>query len=150
VRLARNNAERNAVAARVDVRRSDLFSAFADLEGNVDVLVSNPPYVAPGDPLPREVRLGDPRDALVDPEGGTGFHRKIARRGRDFLVSGGLLVLEIGETQGKAAAAILEELEYVNVRVLRDLTGRDRFVRARRPRRGGGAPREADSSTRSS
>ena len=84
VRLARRNAEENEVDGLVDVRRSDLFSALADQQRRIDVLVSNPPYVEPevSDDLPVEVRLGDPKDALFDPEGGTGFHRKIARRGR--------------------------------------------------------------------
>jgi release factor glutamine methyltransferase len=130
VRLARQNARRNGVEGLVDVRRSNLFSAFADLEGRVDVLVSNPPYVSIGESekLPVEVRLGDPHDALFDPEGGTGFHRRIARRGRDFLRPGGVLLLEIGATQGEEVRAILCGLGYDRVRVLEDLAGRDRFV----------------------
>ncbi len=131
VRLARRNAEENGVAEKVDVRRSNLFSAFADLEGRIDVLVSNPPYVEPtvSDTLPVEVRMGDPADALFDPDGGTGFHRRIARRGRDFLVAGGTIALEIGETQGPEVVAVLADLRYEGVQVLPDLTGRDRFVR---------------------
>jgi release factor glutamine methyltransferase len=131
VRLARRNAEDNGVGEIVEVRRSNLFSALADHERRIDVLVSNPPYVEPStsEELPVEVRLGDPKDALFDPEGGTGFHRRIARRGRDFLVAGGLLAMEIGATQGNAAAAILEAAGYGGVRVLPDLAGRDRVVR---------------------
>jgi release factor glutamine methyltransferase len=140
VRLARRNAEANS--ADVDVRRSDLFSAFADLEGRVDVLVSNPPYVEPGAVLPPEVRH-DPPEALFDPDGGTGFHRRIARRGRDFLRPGGLLLLETGETQGQEVARILEDTGYGEGEVLRDLAGRDRFVR-------GVAPGGEDPSMRSS
>jgi len=134
VRLARRNAERNDVS--VDVRRSDLFSAFSDLEGRVDVLVSNPPYISPGekDNLPVEVRLGDPEDALFDPDGGTGFHRRIAERGRAFLRAGGTLAVEIGDQQGDEVRALLEACGYVGVAVLKDLAGRDRVVRGRRPR----------------
>jgi len=129
VHLARRNASENGV--EVDVRRSDLFSAFADLERRVDVLTANPPYIAESeaDGLPLEVRLGDPRDALFDPEGGTGFHRRIADRGRAFLAEGGTIVLEIGEAQGEAVERILAELGYGAVVTLPDLTGRDRFVR---------------------
>jgi release factor glutamine methyltransferase len=134
VRLARRNAENNEAA--VDARRSDLFSAFADLEGRVDVLVANPPYIAPDEreSLPVEVRLGDPEDALFDPDGGTGFHRRIAARGRDFLRGGGTLAVEIGERQGDEVSGLLRELGYEDVAVLRDLAGRDRVVRGRRPR----------------
>ncbi|MBZ0269543.1 peptide chain release factor N(5)-glutamine methyltransferase, partial [bacterium] len=131
VRAARDNARDNRVD--VDVRRSNLFSAFADLEGRVDVLVSNPPYIAQSEAesLPLEVRLGDPKEALFDPDGGTGFHHRIAERGRIFLRPGGMLVLEIGETQGEVVHAILEGLGYEAVVTLPDLTGRDRFVRGR-------------------
>ena len=131
VRLARRNAEENDVGGMVEVRRSNLFSALADLERRVDVLVSNPPYVEPtvSEELPVEVRLGDPRDALFDPDGGTGFHRRIAARGRDFLAPEGTIAMEMGETQGAEVVAILTELGYDRVEVLPDLTGRDRFVR---------------------
>lgn len=134
VRLARRNAERNGVV--MDVRRSELFSAFADLEGAVDALAANPPYIDPAEreSLPVEVRLGDPEGALFDPDGGTGFHRRIAARGRDFLRPGGTLAMEIGERQGEEGRAILEELGYREVAVLKDLSGRDRLVRGRRPR----------------
>ncbi len=130
VHLARHNAQRNGVD--VDVRRSNLYSAFADLEGRVSVLSANPPYIDPAEAesLPLEVRLGDPTDALFDPEGGIGFHRRIADRGRRFLADGGTLLLEMGETQGDAITAVLRELGYGDVDVIPDLTGRDRFVRA--------------------
>lgn len=125
VRLARRNAREQGVD--VDVRRSDLFSAFADLEGRIDVLVSNPPYIEPDAELPPEVRH-DPPEALYDPAGGTGFHARIARRGRDFLRAGGVLWLEMGETQGEEVATILRREGYGEVDVVSDLTGRDRFV----------------------
>jgi len=129
VRLARRNAARHAV--ELDVRRSDLLSAFADLEGRVHVLVSNPPYIAPteAESLSLEVRLGDPRDALFDPDGGTGFHRRIIDRGRRFLVRGGVLILEVGETQGDEVATVMRQRGYEATRVLPDLAGRNRFVR---------------------
>jgi release factor glutamine methyltransferase len=148
VRLARRNAERNDV--RVDIRRSNLFSAFADLEGRVDVLVSNPPYIAreEEEALPLEVRLGDPSDALFDPDGGTGFHRKIARRGRDFLRTGGFLAVEIGDTQGDAVRSELTDANYAEAAILPDLTGRDRVVQgvlAARAAESGSAERRATS-----
>jgi release factor glutamine methyltransferase len=137
VRLARRNVERNGLAGRVEVRRSELFSAFADLEGSVDVLLSNPPYIAPAeaDSLPLEVRVGDPGDALFDPAGGTGFHRRIAKRGLDFLADGGTLAMEMGEAQGDELLELLAGLGYEDPRVLRDLAGRERFVRGVRPTR---------------
>jgi release factor glutamine methyltransferase len=129
VRLARSNAARCRVD--VDVRRSDLFAAFADLRGSLDLVVSNPPYVAPGelDRLPLEVVEFDPPRALFDPEGGTGFHRRIAQAARDHLRAGGVLLLEIGATQGDEVRSILSATGYSGVRVMRDLAGRDRIIR---------------------
>ncbi|NNE44889.1 MAG: methyltransferase, partial [Gemmatimonadetes bacterium] len=134
VRLARRNAESNAVS--VEVRRSNLFSAFAGYEGTVDVLVSNPPYIHPEeeDSLPLEVRLGDPSDALFDPDGGTGFHRRIAERGRDFLRPGGFLAMEMGDQQGESVSRVLQDAGYEEVAVLPDLNRRDRIVTGRRPK----------------
>lgn len=129
VRLAAGNATRCGVT--VDVRRSDLFAAFGDLAGTVDVVVSNPPYIAPEEMerLPVEVRGFDPPRALFDPDGGTGFHRRLAGEARRFLRPGGTLLLEIGETQGGAVLGILADAGYRDLCVLPDLTGRDRIVR---------------------
>lgn len=129
VRLAAGNAVRCGVA--VDVRRSDLFAAFQDLAGRVDVVVSNPPYIAPCEleRLPLEVRGFDPARALFDPDGGTGFHRKIAAGASRFLRGGGTLLLEIGESQGEEVRGLLADAGYRDVCVLPDLAGRDRIVR---------------------
>ncbi len=130
VDLARRNAEACGVADMVEVRPSDLGAAFADLAGRVDVLVANPPYIDPAcaDSLPVEVRLGDPPRALYDPEGGVGFHRRIAREGRWLLAPGGRLFLEIGDDQGVKVARLLADEGYEAVRILPDLAGRDRVA----------------------
>lgn len=137
VRLAAGNAARCGVA--VDVRRSDLFAAFDDLAAQVDVVVSNPPYIAPEelDRLPVEVRGHDPPRALFDPDGGTGFHRRLAATARRFLRAGGTLLLEIGETQGEAVRQLLAAAGYRDVCVLPDLAGRDRIIRGVWPGEGG-------------
>jgi release factor glutamine methyltransferase len=132
VELARRNAAAEDVT--VDVRRSDLFAEFDDV-GPLDVVLANPPYIAPSEmaELPVEVRLGDPADALLDPEGGTGFHRRIAEEGRGRIAADGLLAMEIGCRQGAEAAGILTAAGYEDVDVVPDLAGRDRIVRGRRP-----------------
>jgi release factor glutamine methyltransferase len=114
VNLARRNAQDCGVDAFVNVRESDLGDAFADLAGCVDVLAANPPYINPelADSLPWEVRFGDPPSALFDPDGGTGFHRRIALQGRELLKPGGKTLLEIGEDQGEEVAAILRDSDY--------------------------------------
>jgi release factor glutamine methyltransferase len=141
VDLARRNAQSCGVAASLEIRASDLAESFADLDGRVDVLVANPPYIDPAhaDSLPVDVRFGDPPRALYDPEGGVGFHRRIARAGRRLLRAGGSLFLEIGDDQGIQARRILADEGYEAVRILPDLAGRDRVACGR-----------VESSTRSS
>ncbi|MDP6529613.1 MAG: peptide chain release factor N(5)-glutamine methyltransferase [Gemmatimonadota bacterium] len=133
VRLARTNAQESEVADLVEVRRSDLFSAFKDLLGTVDVLTANPPYIDPKerDTLPPEVKNADPKEALFDPAGGTGFHQRIAEQAREFLQPGGWLLFEIGEAQGPEVRDQLEMLGFVDAEVLPDFAERNRIVRAR-------------------
>jgi release factor glutamine methyltransferase len=133
VDLARRNARSLGLEGRVEVRPSDLCDSFGDLAGKIDVLVANPPYIDPScaNSLPFEVRFGDPPHALFDPEGGTGFHRRIADQARALLKNGGALLLEIGEDQGARVAQILHHLGYEDVRILPDLTGRNRIARGR-------------------
>jgi release factor glutamine methyltransferase len=129
VELARANARR--LGLRVDVREGDLFSPLpADLRGWLDLTVTNPPYVSAEDydDLPAEVRA-DPRSALV---GGIDVIERVAADARRWLRDGGLLVVEIGADQGADVAALLEA-DYGDVRIARDLAGRDRVALARRP-----------------
>ncbi len=141
VDLTRRNVQACGVADMVEVRVSDLAEAFADLAGRVDVLTANPPYIDPAqaDSLPVEVRLGDPPQALFDPEGGVGFHRRIARAGRRLLRPGGRIFLEIGDDQGVKVQRLLADEGYEEIRILPDLSGRDRVATGR-----------VESSTRSS
>ncbi len=97
-----------------------------ELLGRVDVVVSNPPYVSGEDvsSLPAEVRA-DPELALL---GGTTVHRRLADESRRWLRPGGALVVEIAETQGQEVRGILLDGGFQDVRVVRDLAGRDRVV----------------------
>jgi release factor glutamine methyltransferase len=125
VELAAENAERLEVA--IEVLEGDLLDPLPDeLRGAVDLVVANPPYVEPErfEELPADV-LAEPPDALV---GGIGTIRRLAAAAIDVLRPGGALVLEIGSTQGEAAAAALSEIGYTDVRIERDLTGRDRVA----------------------
>ena len=121
--LARENAERTGLSARVELVHGDLF---AGLAGPFDVVVANPPYVEP-DELPRlepEVRDHDPREALVGP----GTTEAITRGALDILAPGGYLVLEAAGHQAANLARLLQALGYGNVAVTRDLTGTPRVV----------------------
>jgi release factor glutamine methyltransferase len=113
-----------ATGLDVDLREWDLFGGLPD--GPWDLVVSNPPYVLPGelDTLQEEVREWEPRDALV----GLGATEAIARGALDVLVAGGALVLEVAAGDAGRVASLLEELGYSHVSTTEDLAGRDRVV----------------------
>lgn len=127
--LARENAERTGLV--VTWCRGDLFDALPDpLRGEVDLLVSNPPYIAAGQHarLPRDVRDHEPVGALVAGPRGTEAIEQIGAQVSRWLKPGGIVVCEIGETQRHAALAAFAGLE---ADVHTDLADRDRFLVAR-------------------
>lgn len=120
-------------AAHVSLHQGDWWEAVpAELRGAVDLVVSNPPYVAPDDELPPEVADWEPRGALVPGPTGLEAIAVVLEGAAAWLRPGGWAVCEIGETQGRRAAALAREAGLVEVGVLPDLTGRDRMVVARR------------------
>lgn len=122
------------VGTTVELRHGDWYDALpAELEGCVDLVVSNPPYVAPTDPLPPEVADWEPRDALVPGPTGLEALEVIVADAPRWLSSGGWLVCEIGETQGEAVARLALEAGLAEVEIRRDLTGRDRALIAKNP-----------------
>lgn len=124
--LAAENRRRAGLEERVELVLGHLV---AGLRGPFDLVVSNPPYVRPEEfeRLPPEVRLYEPREALVGAQGPT-----VARRALDVLRPGGWLVLECGDGQAAALEAQLAALGYVERSAFRDLAGRERGVEARR------------------
>ncbi|MFQ5795350.1 MAG: peptide chain release factor N(5)-glutamine methyltransferase [Candidatus Bipolaricaulia bacterium] len=129
--LARENAARNEVVDRIAFLRSNWVSG---LSGRFDCIVSNPPYIDAEElgELEAELRY-EPHIALDGGEGGLDALRTIIREAPDHLNDGGGLYLEIGERQGEAVKQIiLETGDFEPPEVLKDLSGKDRIVRARR------------------
>lgn len=107
----------------------------AELDGTVDVVVANPPYIPPDAvPLDPEVRDHDPDLALYGGGAdGLDVPRAVIAAAARLLVPGGLLVMEHAEVQDAAARAAAEETgAFTQVRTLPDLTGRPRTLVARR------------------
>jgi release factor glutamine methyltransferase len=117
--LARENAER--LGLPVEIGQGGIEVA---AEG-WDLVVSNPPYVAPGEweSLQPEIRDWEPRTALL----GEGVHEEIAARARTRW-----LVLEVGDGQAQHVARTLSSQGYVDVNITLDLTGMERVVEGRR------------------
>lgn len=112
---------------------ADLADAVPDLDGTVDVVVSNPPYI-PDAAIPRdpEVRLHDPAAALYGGEDGLDLVRAVSRTARRLLRPGGTLVLEHGELQGAAIRDLLAADGFTATATHRDLLHRDRATTALR------------------
>lgn len=129
-------------AGRADVRTADVTDpeALIDVRG-LDAVLSNPPYVPPGAvPREEEVRLHDPERALYG-GGADGLEvpAAILERAAEMLRPGGLLIMEHADVQGEGTRALATAHgAFTAVRTQRDLTGRDRFLVARR--RWGTAP----------
>ncbi|GBE25953.1 release factor glutamine methyltransferase [bacterium BMS3Bbin02] len=124
--LARENVAYTALD--VQLFEGDLFEALpGELRGQIDVLVINPPYLTEREfaALAVEVRDHDPRAALVAGETGLEMYSRIATTWIGWMRPGGLLALEIGETQGREVA---EMFAAMSSEVLPDLSGRDRFL----------------------
>lgn len=125
-------------ATRVRIGAGSWFAALpADLAGRLDVIVSNPPYVADGDVLDPEVADWEPGLALrAGPRGLDALEVVVAGAGR-WLAEDGALVVELAPDQAHVVADLARASGFDAVDVLTDLTGRDRIVRARRGPGGG-------------
>ncbi len=128
-------ARLNVARARSDVEvlQGDLFEALPpEVSGLMDLIVSNPPYVtdAEFDDLPPDVKA-EPRMALVSGPTGLEVLDRIGVEAVRWLAPGGTVICEIGDEQGPAVTVLFKRA-FASVSVRRDLTGRDRFVVARR------------------
>jgi release factor glutamine methyltransferase len=134
---AKANAERQTIADRIEFIEGDLLSPLRNrgLTGQVDVIVSNPPYIAESDwaGLQPEIRGFEPRLALVSGATGTEFHERLLCDSKEYLVPGGSLVMEIGQGQRPAVQQIAERLGgYTPVEIAKDGAGIERIVIFRR------------------
>ncbi|HEV7950316.1 MAG TPA: peptide chain release factor N(5)-glutamine methyltransferase [Glaciihabitans sp.] len=109
----------------------DLADALPELNGTVDVVISNPPYI-PADAIPRdpEVRLFDPAHALYGGDDGLDVVHAVSATALRLLHPGGTLVIEHGEQQAESIAALLRNDGWSAVAGHRDLLGRDRATTA--------------------
>lgn len=131
LKITKENAIINDVEDRVHVIKSDILKSLdKTLYGEVDVIVSNPPYIK-GDVIPtlmKDVKDYEPYEALYGGEDGLYFYRNITREALPYLKSGGFIAYEIGHDQGFEVQNILKENGFYDVCCIRDLAGLDRVV----------------------
>jgi release factor glutamine methyltransferase len=125
--VAAENAAR--VGLQVELVEGELL---AGLAGPFDLVVSNPPYVAPEEvgTLPPEVAEHEPRAALIE----TGATEAIAEQALGALGPGGSVALEVADGKAPAVARRLNMLGYDEVTIGKDLAGHERVVDGRAPR----------------
>ena len=132
LRVAATNRARLGLEGRVRLLEGDLLAPVRDLAGRVDLVASNPPYVAEGDDLSPEVRDHEPRLALFPREGRSSLYQRLAREAESVLRPGGLLVFEIGMGMEPETTALVRAEGLRVVRVIPDLQGTPRTVVAQR------------------
>ncbi|HEY2079469.1 MAG TPA: peptide chain release factor N(5)-glutamine methyltransferase [Streptosporangiaceae bacterium] len=116
-------------AGRVILHAGDFASALPEFDGQLDLVVSNPPYIPVGAWVPPEVGEYDPATALWGGTDGLDAVRVIEATARRLLRPGGLLAVEHGAQQGAAVYWVFaEESGWRDTRNNADLAGRDRFV----------------------
>lgn len=124
-------AKQNGKTLEADVTfiYSDLYQ---HVEGRYDVIVSNPPYIKTSEikELMPEVRLHEPMLALDGMEDGLVFYRRIIDDAKNYLNPDGRILFEIGYDQGQEVKELLLMAGFLDVKVIKDLTGRDRVVTA--------------------
>lgn len=135
IQVARANLARQGEAgSRVRIELGSWFEPLPDtLRSRVDLIVSNPPYVSDDDALPADVERWEPAAALFGGgDDGTEAIRVILDQAPLWLSPQGVAVIEIGEMQGAAVAAMARAAGFVEVEIRRDYADRDRMLVARR------------------
>jgi release factor glutamine methyltransferase len=129
--IARCEAAAPHLAGRVTLHGADFGAALGDLDGGIDLVISNPPYIPFNSWVPPEVGEYDPATALWGGADGLDAIRVIERAAKRLLRPGGLVAVEHGAPQGAAVYWVFaEEHGWRATRNHSDLAGRDRFVTA--------------------
>lgn len=132
--VANKNAYRNAV--NVSFKQIDILSAEQIEHSSLikfDLIVSNPPYVMEQEKMAMERNVLDyePSLALFVPDNNALlFYNAIAGLGKIYLKRGGQLYFEINPLCGAECAAMLRDAGYIDIRILCDISGNDRFIKA--------------------
>ncbi|MFL6160097.1 MAG: peptide chain release factor N(5)-glutamine methyltransferase [Marmoricola sp.] len=127
-------AAQNLAPTEVDLRLGDMADAFADLDGSVDVVVCNPPYIPleAWESVAPEARDHDPHLALFSGDDGLVAMHVLEQVAARLLRPGGVVGAEHADLQGESAPAVFAGAgRWADVRDHRDLAGRPRYLTAR-------------------
>lgn len=132
--IANENAKRNNV--EVDFRCVDVLKPIGDsLSEQYDLIVSNPPYVTVSEKslMHQNVTGFEPHLALFVPDTNPLiFYKRIAEIAIKRLKQGGILYLEINERYGNETLELLKSMDFINLRLKKDINGKERMVKGER------------------
>jgi release factor glutamine methyltransferase len=133
--VARENAARAGVAGRVSLAKGDLLEPVQHLKGQIQAVLSNPPYVDLTEraALQPEVRDHEPAVALFPPAGRYSIYRRLIPDAAEYLAPGGWLILEVGQGMADAVVHLCTDSGFVLDATLDDLQGIPRVVVGRKP-----------------
>ena len=134
LRIAKENAKLNDLVLKTEKVDILTFNPDSDYAGKYDIVVSNPPYVLDSEKEVMEpnVLVHEPPLALfVEDSDPLIFYRRIAESAKGMLREGGLLFFEINEAYGHKVKELLWINRYSDVQIRKDLSGKERMVRAR-------------------
>jgi len=128
--VAQENAKYFNVQDKIDFLKSDWFEA---IEGKFDLIISNPPYIGLSEisEISQEVLNYDPDVALFAGGDGLEAYEQIIPYLPKFLKPGGIVVLEIGASQGESVKTLMNSSGLSEVKTLKDLARKDRLVTAK-------------------
>lgn len=135
VSLARRNTVFAKVQDRVVVVQGDLFSGLKGLEGTIDLIVCNPPYISQAKLAGERAALleNEPREAFDGGPYGLSIHQRVVREALPFLKPGGSLLFEIGLGQERQVKMLLERTRaYEDIRTVANAAGEVRVVAGRK------------------
>ena len=140
VALAKRNTEFANVQNRVEVVQGDLFSGLKGLEGTIDLIVCNPPYISHAKLAGERAMLleNEPRQAFDGGPYGLSIHQRVVKEALPFLKPGGWLLFEIGLGQDRQVKLLFERTRaYQDLRMVANAAGEVRVVGAQRINRKG-------------
>ena len=122
--IAKKNSDNNN--AKIKFYKSDMLE---NVKSKYDLIISNPPYISKGEEVEEIVKNNEPSLALYAENEGLEFYEKILKKASNHLKRKSIVAFEIGYKQGEKIKRIAEKyINNVNVKVEKDLTGKDRYV----------------------
>jgi HemK-like putative methylase len=134
IALARANVSRLGLGDRVEVIQGDLFGPLAglQLDGTIDLVVANPPYISTAKLATRTDLADEPREAFDGGPYGVTLHQRIAREAMALLKPGGWLVMEFGLGQHDQVSRLFERSRaFDEITLVNDVSGSPRVAAGR-------------------